>query len=111
MARLPKTQAETVNLVEAMLKGFTEHADVFKNAEPDKLRRLLEEFNSASDTLAKAQKEAAEAAKQKLESFNEMKKISKRLIRQAELDCADDPAKLVSGIDARTGGHGNHRQG
>jgi len=56
--------------------------------------RVLEEFNNASDTLAKAQKEAEEAAKQKLESFNEMQKMSKRFIKQAKLDCADDPAKL-----------------
>lgn len=94
MAQFPRTQAETVELAESILTGLTQHADIFKTGDPNELRKSLDEYNSADIALAESQKRVSIAASSKREVFNRMLLATKRLIKQAELDSADDPSQL-----------------
>ena len=95
MAQYPKTQAEIVDLATLMLTGFTDYPHIFTNADPAALQRAIDQYNNADNALAEAKEKAAAAAAVKLEKLNQLQSAMKRQIKQSELDCADDPGKLV----------------
>ena len=95
MTQYPKTNAGIVGLAESMLAGFTEHADIFTQADPAALQQAMEEFNNVDNALAKAKERLATAAVLKREKLSQLHSAMKRQIKQAEIDCADAPEKLT----------------
>lgn len=95
MAQYPRNQAGLVALATSMVAGFTEHADIFINANPPALQQAIDEYNNADKAFVEAKEQLAAAAADKLEKFNQLQSVIKGQIKLSEVDCCDDPCKLV----------------
>lgn len=99
MPNFPKTEAEIVALVEAMIAGYTAHPADFPSIDPlvelVALQTALSDYqtNKQSQTDAKAQAQIATETKDT--NLDELTELMKNDLKLSEVDVTDDPQKLT----------------
>lgn len=95
MAQYPRRQCEVLALVDQMISGLTAHPADFPHADKAALEAARAEFLAAGAALQNAQAAASVAARRKLLKFEALTAVMKQQIKQAQVDCCEQPLKLT----------------
>jgi len=95
MANFPKKENDIYSLAGEMAAGLAEHAADFPSVVPTELTAALSTYNTAKNAQVNTQSQAQLAILTKQESLDSLVTTMKTVLKQAELDVADEPEKLT----------------
>ncbi len=99
MPNFPKTEAEVVALVEAMIAGYTAHPADFPSIDPltdlIALQAALDGYQTDRQSQIDARAQAKLATVTKGTKLDDLSELMKNDLKLSEVDVADDPEKLT----------------
>ena len=91
----PRRQVQIVALVEHMIGGISEHADIFKHCDAAELQSARDDYMAANIALTDAYSKVAAAAVDKQKKLNKLQQAMKKQIKLGMVDTCGNPVELT----------------